>query len=153
MQARAADNIRNIHAFGTPTVIHFCSALLISAVMTAPWQSLASLGVCLTVLGVAGVAYSFRVFWHAREAAYKPDFEDWVWYLILPSLAHLALLSAAVPTWWNVTWPLTIVAAVSLVFLFIGVHNAWDTVTFIAVRHAQRKRRSEREGSTEQTTA
>jgi hypothetical protein len=55
-QARAASNVRDIRAFGTPTVIHFCTALLISAVMTAPWNALASLGLCLAACGAVGVA-------------------------------------------------------------------------------------------------
>src|SRR5947209_15216126 len=71
-QTRAAGNMRDIYAFGTPTVIHFCTALLISAVMSAPWQMLASLGLCLGAFGVAGMAYSLRIIWHARKAAYKP---------------------------------------------------------------------------------
>ena len=29
------------------------------------------------------------------------------------------------------------VAAAALLFLFIGIHNAWDTVTYIALDHAQ----------------
>ena len=29
-------------AFGTPTVVHFCAVLLVSAILTAPWQALSS---------------------------------------------------------------------------------------------------------------
>ena len=136
-QTRAARNVRDIHAFGTPTVIHFCTALLLSAVMSAPWQTLASLGVCLAVSGVAGIAYSCRVFWHARQAAYKPDAEDWFWYIGFPLLAHLSLLGAAFLIWSNVSWSLATVAASAVAFLLLGVHNSWDTVTFIAVRHGK----------------
>ena len=53
-QARATGSKREIRAFATPTVIHFCTALLISAVMTTPWQALASLGLCLGACGVGG---------------------------------------------------------------------------------------------------
>jgi hypothetical protein len=136
-QARRASSMRDIHAFGTPTVMHFCTALLISAVMTAPWQTLASLGLCLGVCGVAGIAYSFRIIWHARKATYQPDLEDWTWYIAFPFLGHVALVGAAVLTWRNAAWSLAIVAADALVFLFLGVHNSWDTVTFIAVQHGK----------------
>jgi len=30
------------------------------------------------------------------------------------------------------------VAAVTLVLLFIGIHNAWDSVTYITVKHLRR---------------
>lgn len=136
-QARAAGNIRDIHAFGTPTVVHFCTSLVISALMSAPWQTLAILSGCLAAAGVAGLAYSFRVFWHARKATYTPDVEDWVWYLGIPLIAHLALLCAAALIWWNLRSSLAIVATDAIVFLLLGVHNAWDTVTFIAVRHVK----------------
>jgi hypothetical protein len=138
IQARAASSMRDIHAFGTPTVMHFCTALLISTVMTAPWQTLASLGLCLGVFGVAGMAYSFRTIWHARKAAYQPDLEDWCWYIVFPLLGHGALVGAAVLISRNPAWSLAIVAADALVFLFLGVHNSWDTVTFIAARHGTR---------------
>jgi hypothetical protein len=137
-QARAARSMRDIHAFGTPTVIHFCTALLISAVMTAPWQMLASLGLCLGACGAAGIAYSFRIIWHARKAAYRPDTEDWVWYIIVPLLGHVALVGAAVLIAWEPAWSLAVVATDALGFLFLGVHNSWDTVTFIAVQHGAR---------------
>jgi hypothetical protein len=134
-QAMAAGSMRDIHAFATPTVMHFCTALLISAVMTAPWPMLANLGLCLGACGVAGVAYSLRIISHAREAAYRPAPEDWVWYIAVPLLGHMLLVGAAVLIWWNAAWSLGVVAADALVFLFLGVHNAWDTVTFIAMQH------------------
>ena len=141
-QARAARSMRDIHAFGTPTVIHFCTALLISAVMTAPWQLLPGsgvcFGVCLGTCGAAGVAYSLGTIWHARKAVYQPTLEDRVWYIIVPLLGHAVLIAAAVLIRWNAEWSLLIVAADALGFLFLGVRNSWDSVTFIAVQHAAR---------------
>jgi hypothetical protein len=32
---------------------------------------------------------------------------------------------------------LFVVAGTALLFLFIGIHNAWDTVTYIALDHVQ----------------
>jgi hypothetical protein len=36
-EAQAEGSMREIRAFGTPTVVHFCAALLISAIVSAPW--------------------------------------------------------------------------------------------------------------------
>jgi hypothetical protein len=33
---------------------------------------------------------------------------------------------------------LFVIGAVSLLLLFIGIHNAWDTVTYVAVVHRRR---------------
>ena len=137
-QARAGDDVRNIHAFGTPTVIHFCTALLLSALMTAPWESVAALGGVLAGCGVAGIAYAIRVFWHARRAAYRPDRADWFWYLILPPIAHLILLGSALLIWWAMPWSLVLVAVDVLIFLSLGVHNSWDTVTYLIIGHGSR---------------
>jgi hypothetical protein len=135
-QTRAARDMRSIHAFATPTVIQFCSALLLSAFMTAPWQSVPWLGACLVPFGLAGVAYSFRVFGHARNAAYQPDLEDRIWYVALPLIAHCVLLASAVLICLSVACAVVLVAADALILLVLGVHNAWDTVTYIAAKHA-----------------
>ena len=83
------------------------------------------------------MAYSFRIVWHARQAAYQPDWADWFWYIVFPLIGHLALVGAAVLLWRNVAWSLALIAANALAFLFLGVHNSWDTVTFIAIQHGQ----------------
>ena len=130
-----AGSRRDIAAFGTPTVIHFCTALLISALMTAPWQLLAGLGACVAALGVVGLAYSVRVIRHARNANYRPDGEDWFWYIILSLFGHAPLVGGGVMMWWTADWSFVTVAITSLIFLLLGVHNAWDTVTHVAVQH------------------
>jgi len=138
-QAHAAGNERDIHAFGTPTVIHFCTALLLSALMTAPWQSVAVLGVCLGAFGLLGIGYCFRVAGHARQAAYNPDAEDRFWYIVLPMVAHVALVGAAYLIYRAVAWSPAVLAVAALVFLLLGVHNSWDTVTYLAVKHGAKK--------------
>src|SRR3989440_3339175 len=44
-----------VGAFGTPTVVHFCAALLISAILSAPWRAVSNAGLALDAVGVAGV--------------------------------------------------------------------------------------------------
>ena len=137
-QVKATGSMRDIRAFGTPTVVHFCVCLLISATMTAPWHSLDHLAFCVGAFGIAGILYSMRVLWHARKAEYNPDAEDWFWYTALPLAAYTALAVAAATVWW---WAprigLSVIAATSLLFLFLGIHNAWDTVTYIAVQNQE----------------
>jgi hypothetical protein len=47
----------SISAFGTPTVVHFGGALLVSALMSAPWPSLVPPSVALALCGLGGLAY------------------------------------------------------------------------------------------------
>jgi hypothetical protein len=136
-QGRSSSNIRDIRAFGTPTLIHFCVALLISALMTAPWSSVEDFGICIGLCGLAAVAYSLRIFSHARKATYKPDLEDWIWYTAVPFLIYASLLACAILLRWRPSASLMISAAVTLAFVLLGVRNAWDTVTYIATRHSR----------------
>jgi hypothetical protein len=138
-QTKAIGSMREIRAFGTPTVVHFCMALLISATMSAPWQRLPDLAICMGAYGAAGILYSLRVLFHAHKADYSPDAEDWLWYTAIPMVAYGALIAAAILFSAHPTWALAIIAVTDFVFLFAGIHNAWDTVTYVALQQASKK--------------
>jgi hypothetical protein len=134
-EAEAIGGRTEIRAFASPTIVHFCVALVISAIANAPWQSIAAAGVTLAAFGAAGVAYSLTVIRHARsQMHYVPDAEDWFWYTALPLLTYAILLAAGAAARWHPRPALFMVAAISLVLLFIGIHNAWDTVTYVALK-------------------
>lgn len=143
-QTRVPGTMREIRAFSTPTIVKFCVALLVAALMTAPWRLLSLLGACLSASGIAGIVYSFTVLRHARKSSvYTPDTEDWFWYAALPVFAYSLLLTAGILALSNSRLFLFINAAATLLFLFLGIHNAWDTVTYIAVLHRQRTEQAE----------
>jgi hypothetical protein len=137
-EAQTARSILEIRAFGTPTVVHFCAVLLISAIMSAPWYALSAVGTALAACGAAGVVYAIFVIRHAhRQTGYAPDREDWAWYAVLPLVAYSVLLSAAVLLMHHPTLALFVIAATALQLLFVGIHNAWDTVTYIALKRQE----------------
>ena len=127
---RAAN--QTINAFGTPNVVHFCAALLVSAMLSAPWRTMSYVGWLLGLVGVAGIVYAGIVVRRVRrQTDYRPVLEDWVWHMLLPFLAYLTLVVAA-PILPRASTPaLFAVAAATVVLLFIGIHNAWDTVTYV----------------------
>src|SRR6266480_3838591 len=45
-------------AFATPTIIHFGTALLLSAVLRAPWQAVTPVAALWSLVGFAGAAYT-----------------------------------------------------------------------------------------------
>jgi len=125
---------REIRAFGTPTVIHFCAALVISVVMNIPWLAVTHLAACLAALAIMGLIYSLTVIMHARKSSgYHPDAEDWFWYTGLPVLAYAMLGVAAILAWSLAGWALFVIAGTSVLFLFMGIRNSWDTVTYVAL--------------------
>src|SRR5262245_61020040 len=82
-----------LSAFASPNVVHFCAALLVSAILSAPWHGLGPPGVAIAVLGVLGFLYSVAVLRRAqRQKDYKPVLEDWIWHAALPLLAYAALV-------------------------------------------------------------
>lgn len=125
---------REIRAFGTPTVVLFCAALLISAGMNVPWHSASHFGIFVGACGVAGLWYALATIRHARKADYKPDREDWFWYIALPLVSYAGLVAAAILFWGDPASSLDAIATIALVLLCAGIHNAWDTVTFITIR-------------------
>jgi uncharacterized membrane protein SirB2 len=132
--------MREIAAFGTPTIVHFCAVLLIAAILSAPWQGLSSLQLVLITCAVVGLIYAVIIIRRAkRQMNYKPVWEDWLWYSILPLLAYTLLLLAGILVRAYPQKALFIVAAVALLLLFVGIHNAWDSVTYIAINHANKK--------------
>jgi hypothetical protein len=129
---------REIDAFGTPTVVHFCAVLLLGAILSAPWQSLASATFALGAAGVAGIVYVAIVIRRARrQKGYKPVFEDWLWHTILPFIAYLAIVAAATVVLRDPAQALFVIGGAALLLLFIGIHNSWDTVTYIAIDRPQ----------------
>src|ERR1700681_3644058 len=81
-----------LSVFSTPTVAHFGSALLVSAVLSAPWGSLKFPAVLLGLGGLYAVIYVARIWTRTRRfTEYRPDLEDLVWYTILPLIAYAAI--------------------------------------------------------------
>ena len=125
---------RALAAFGTPTVVHFCAALIVSATLSAPWHSFTRVATALAVCGLWGVTYTLIVVRRARrQSTYKPVFEDWLWHTVLPLVAYAALLLAALGLPANVERSLFVVAGTVLSLVLIGIHNSWDTVTYLAL--------------------
>jgi len=137
--ARRRGGPAEIAAFGTPTVVHFCAALFVSALLSAPWPTLHGPRLTLLAGGAGGLCYIAVVLRRAlRQRGYKPVFEDWLWHTILPALAYGALLGAAALMSHRVLVMLFVTAGAVVLLLYIGIHNAWDTVTYLAVDQPRR---------------
>jgi len=118
-------------AFATPTIVHFATVLLVSAIACAPWQTLLGAAVSYRVLGLLGIFYELVVIRRMRtQNVYKPVFEDWVFYALLPFVAYATLGTSAWLVVLHARNAMFGVAAAALLLLFIGIHNAWDAVTY-----------------------
>jgi hypothetical protein len=123
-----------IAAYSTPTVMHFSTALLVSAILLAPWKAYAVPAILTGLIGIAGIVYIVRVMQLTRRTdAYEPDIEDLVWYHILPLVAYGIVCAAATALFAFAPKALFFIAGAILLLIFIGIRNAWDVVTFITV--------------------
>jgi hypothetical protein len=127
-----------IAAFNTPNVVHFGAALLIAALLSAPWQVLWNVSLLLGLLGIAGMTYTVIVIRRARHlTTYQPVMEDWLWHSIFPLVSYTAFVVAAIGLLGNPTLALFIIGGALVLLLFIGIHNAWDNVTYLVLEIAQ----------------
>ena len=128
-------------AFSTPSVVHFCAVLLLSAVLSAPWSGTGTAAIVWGFVGLSGIVYAFVVVRRMRvQTAYKPVFEDWLFHCLLPCASYLTLFVSAVLAAVRPRPALFLIAAATLLLLFIGIHNAWDAVTYFLLVHRTQER-------------
>jgi hypothetical protein len=120
-----------IAAYGTPNVVHFCAALAIAAALSAPWPALWAASIVLGIAGLGGVAYVVVVMRRVRRGGYRPVLEDWLTHVLLPLIAYVAVAASSLLLPAQPEPVLFVVGAGLLLLLFIGIHNAWDTVTYM----------------------
>ena len=132
-----------VSAYNTPTVVHFGTVLLLAGMLSAPWQTLSSLGLLLGLVGLGLVFYSIVVLRRMRRVPnYQSTLEDWLWYLLFPLLAHVLFIVAAFMLPGNPSPALYIVGSAMILLLLVGIRNAWDMVTFLAVERAHSEDKS-----------
>jgi len=127
-------------AFATPTIVHFGAVLLLSAVLNAPWHSIAGAAILASLLGLSGIGYEIIVARRMRvQTAYQPVFEDWLFHTLLPFAAYAVVAVSAYATRNHVRVALFGVGTAVLLLLFVGIHNAWDAATYhvFVKRHEQ----------------
>lgn len=131
-------------AFATPTIAHFGAVLGLSGILSAPWDGIGTAAVLWGLVGLSGVVYAVIVTRRTRgQAAYRAQFEDWLFHVLLPFAAYLMLAVSAYAARFRLREALFGVGVAALLLLFSGIHNAWDAVTyhvFVKTRDNERQR-------------
>ncbi len=119
------------HAFATPTIVHFGAVLLLAGILSAPWEEITPTAVLWGLMGLSGIVYAAVVVRRMRrQVIYKPVFEDWLFHVLLPFAAYATLAVSAFATRSHLHEALFGIGAAALLLLFVGIHNAWDAVTY-----------------------
>ena len=118
-------------AFATPTIMHFSAVLALSAMLCAPWWSIDAPTFLVGGIGLAGVMYTIFVTRRLRrQTAYQLELEDWMFFVVLPLAANATLVVSALAARLDARDALVGMGAGALVLLLVGIHNAWDAVTY-----------------------
>jgi hypothetical protein len=133
-RVRARGSGDGIATFNTPTVVHFCVALAVATILTAPWHTLWHASLLLGLAGLGGVGYVGLVARRMlRLGNYRAVLEDWIWHVVFTLVAYGALVVAALMLPSQPVPALFVIGAMAVSLLFIGIHNAWDVVTYLLI--------------------
>jgi len=129
-------------AFSTPTIVHFSVVLLLAALVRVPWDSVMAIADVAGLIGLAGAAYVLLTAWRMRsQTVYKPDGEDWTFHIVVPFAAYGILAGAAFAALSHEREALFLLGGASLMLLFTGIHNAWDSGAYLALSNQKARDR------------
>jgi hypothetical protein len=129
--SRGRTNAAAGSAFATPTIVHFGSVLGLSGILVAPWDGIRVVTLLWGLVGLNGIVYTLVVLRRLRaQSAYRPQAEDWLFHVVLPLAAYVALAVSAGLATVHLRESLFAAGAAAAVLLFAGIHNAWDAVTY-----------------------
>jgi hypothetical protein len=119
-------------AFATPTIVYFSTTLLLSTLQRGPWPSVSLAAGLWGVICLGGVAYAVIVARRMRiQTVYRPEFEDWLFHLLLPLGAYTLLALSAFMASSYTHETLFGVAAVTLLLLSSSAFTTPGTVSSI----------------------
>lgn len=123
-----------VRAFVTPTVVYFTTVLVTSAVMIMPHVGPVVLGVLLLLGGGAGVAYMLWIGVHKQWRQSKLEWDDWIWYVALPTLGYVLMIAGATGVWIRSAFGPFALGAAMILLMVVGIRNAWYLVIFLALK-------------------
>jgi hypothetical protein len=125
---------RGVKLFTTPTVFHFASIIIISALPLAP-DSEGSLPSYI-IIGWAGfgLGYSGYLAFSINAIDDPTHWSDFWCYGIAPTVAYLALTAATLAAVMQLRHAVFLVSLALLILLLVAIRNAWDLVTWLAPR-------------------
>ena len=92
-------------------------------------------------MGLGGIVYAVVVARRMRvQSIYQPVFEDWLFHVLLPFASYAMLAGSACIAQSSARPALFVVGAATLLLLYVGIHNAWDSVTYhVSVKGAEQR--------------
>ena len=132
--------IRSINAFVTPSVIHFAAVLILSMLSLVPTLTWQSLGVALTLVGLAGILHCASVAremgLHQQEQQNALDTHHWLWHLLLPGACYILVFSTGLGLLAGLDWFVDLLALAVTGLIIVALRNTFDLTMWIAQQTA-----------------
>jgi hypothetical protein len=121
--------------FMSPVVVHFTSVFFLSAVALCPWHQTKVFAVLIGVTALIGAAISTYITIVVVRTDMTNYVEDYLAYGLVPGLAYVALIAAAVSIYLEKDFGLDELAAALLLLAIVNIRNAWDLTLAMVHRH------------------
>jgi hypothetical protein len=123
--------------FMSPVVVHFTSVFFLSAVALFPWHQAKFLAVLVGATALIGAIISTYITIQVVRTDLTNYMQDYLAYGLLPGVAYLVLLDAAVSIYLEKDFGLDALAGALLLLTIANIRNAWD-LTLTMVRRPRR---------------
>jgi hypothetical protein len=138
------ENRAAMQAFISPTVVHFSTALFACILATIPEHTGMELIVLLSVLGLAGLGYSARVWTQLIvRRKFSVDAFDRLFYAVIPGIGQFLVFLSGVMMLTAPAAGLDCLAIALIALLLVGIRNAWDMTLWIVIRAPTAETRSD----------
>ena len=119
--------------FVTPTVVHFCAVLLVSAVAVMPGLPAQAAALALGIPALVGFLYVGMIVTRlVRGIPSVTHWTDYIFYGLFPAAVYLGLIVSAADLLSGGTFGPYGIAVGALALLLVGIRDAWDLATYLA---------------------
>jgi len=119
-----------------PTLIHFIYVLVVATIIMVPTLTRSPLGILLVFAGLVSFGNALRMvpYMRKQQREQEADRNDWVWYLIVPSISYLLFVGTGIGLLLGDNRALNGLAFAIILLLVNGIRNAWDMVVWITIK-------------------
>jgi hypothetical protein len=122
----------SVRAFVSPNAVFFTSTLVVSSLFLVPGLSTTMIGALLCFGAGASLVYLAYTRAHQQWRHHRLPPLDWIWFVGLPFLSYVILLTAGVGFVVEISFAMYGVAVGLVLLVITGIRNAWDLVLWTA---------------------
>ena len=128
-------NQSGTRTFMSPVVIHFTCVFFLSAVALIPSHQPKFLAALIGATALVGAVISTYITIQVIRTDMTNYIQDYLAYGLLPSIAYLVLLAAALSIYLEKDFGLNALAGALLLLTIANIRNAWDLMLTMVRRH------------------